>query len=319
MRASSISTYLRDIQPKVVASEDIDIEDSRFLLTFGGEGERLIKSIEQIGIVNSPILFEPKGEPLKIVCGSRRIKIAKRLGIRKIHSLVVRKPTDTLSLFLIAFFENIGVRELNDVEKSIVVEKLLTLGVGVGELISTYFPLLNLPPARKFLDIYLKIGELEEEIKEDIAKQKLGVETAIILFNFSREERVEVVRLIRKLDLRLNKQKDFVNLLFEISIREAVGIFEILSSPEIKKKLSAPSHEEVLSKLRERRYPKLSAKEQQFTERKKALGLLPQISLSPPPFFEGEEFTISFQFKDKSELKKILSNLEERLEGSELI
>jgi ParB family chromosome partitioning protein len=310
----SISTYLRNTQLIVVDNEDIDIEDSRFLLTFGGELEKLSRSIQRIGIVNPPILFESsKGEPLKIVCGSRRIRVAVRFGIKKIHSFVIREPADSLSLFLIAIFDNIGFRELNDVERSIVVGKLLKLGVDEGELIRTYLPLLNLPPTRKFLDIYLKVGELEKEIKEDVAKSNLGVETAVTLLNFSREERLKVVKLIRK--LRFSKQRELVNLLFEISAREGVGILEILSDQEIEEKLSA---EEVISKLRERRYPKLTASERKFLSLKKSLAFLPQISLTPPPSFEGEEFVLSIRFKDRQELKKILDNLQERVKGNEL-
>jgi hypothetical protein len=54
--------------------------------------------------------------------------------------------------------------------------------------------------------------------------------------------------------------------------------------------------------LRQARYPQLSIYEQRFQEACRRLRLPPQVTLRPPPYFEGTHYQVSFAFSQRQEL-----------------
>jgi hypothetical protein len=61
--------------------------------------------------------------------------------------------------------------------------------------------------------------------------------------------------------------------------------------------------ERVRRLLHEARHPLFSAHEQRFQEAVRRLSLPPQVSLRPPPYFEGQQYQVSFAFRTRQELQ----------------
>ena len=63
--------------------------------------------------------------------------------------------------------------------------------------------------------------------------------------------------------------------------------------------------------LRKKRYPKLIEAERHFAQKRKELKLSPEIILTPPPYFESDEFELKFKFKKPEDIKRIGKDLQE--------
>ena len=67
------------------------------------------------------------------------------------------------------------------------------------------------------------------------------------------------------------------------------------------------------------RYPLLANTEENFQQIKKDLKLPPNIILRPPPFFEGEKYTVEFSFKNQTEFKKLTEILKSIADQNKMV
>jgi len=61
--------------------------------------------------------------------------------------------------------------------------------------------------------------------------------------------------------------------------------------------------------LRQARYPQLSTYEQRFQAATRRLRLPPQITLRPPPYFEGQQYQVTLSFSQRQELQHYAQRL----------
>jgi hypothetical protein len=86
----------------------------------------------------------------------------------------------------------------------------------------------------------------------------------------------------------------------------ALGVPALLTEAQ----LSGPQKlESVRRVLRQGRYPQLSTYEQRFQEAVRRLRLPPQISLRPPPYFEGQQYQVTLSFSQRQELQRYAQQL----------
>ncbi|MBU0566450.1 ParB/RepB/Spo0J family partition protein [bacterium] len=302
-----------------VSVDRIDLKDKTFVFTYGECLEGLLLSLKKIGLVNPPLLREKAEEKFQIISGYKRILALTKLGKREVEALVYKG--DEISdpdAFCLNLYENIGNRALNTIEKSIILNKLLKeFRVKEEEIVCGYLPLLGLSPHKERLSLYLPLIELEDEIKEALVKERVSLLVAVKLLELSAEERGEVFGLMMKLRLGLNKQREVLTHLWEISRRDNISILELVRDDPISKiqadtRLSiSQKAEKIRWILKKRRFPRLSLAQRSFKEKKDLLKLPANISLKPPPFFEGNKFKIEFSFGTKEELKKAAEKLKE--------
>ncbi|MBU1599652.1 ParB/RepB/Spo0J family partition protein [bacterium] len=302
-----------------ISVDRIDLEDKTFVFTYGKDLEGLLLSLKKIGLVNPPLLREKDREKFQIISGYKRILALTKLGKREVKALVYKG--DEISdpdAFCLNLYENIGTRALNTIEKSIILNKLLKrFGLKEEEIIQSYLPLVGLSPHKERLSLYLTLIELEDEIKDALVKERVSLLVAVKLLELSAEERGEVFGLMVQLRLGLNKQREVLTYLWEISRRDNVSILELVRDDSISKiqtdtRLSIPQKAEKITwALKKRRFPRLFLAEANFKEKKDLLKLPANISLKPPVFFEGSKFKIEFSFGTKEELKKAAEKLKE--------
>jgi ParB family chromosome partitioning protein len=286
---------------------EIDTEDKRFIITYNENLTPLIRSIEEIGVINPPIVKE--SSKYIIVTGYKRIKACKEMGIKEIDVLITRKPDK--ECFFINFYENLGTRVLNEIEKAESIKRLINF-VTTEEIVKNFLPLMGLSSSVEVLEDYINLLKLEDNIKKGIVKGQISMHNALSLLEFNKEERKRIFNLIVELFLSKNKQKEVITYLKEISRREKILVLDILDEITSILKDSGLMVQEKVEKirmyLRKRRFPILSAKEQEFEEMKKEIPS--NITIKPFPFFEKRGLKFEFEIKNKEELEKIMEKLE---------
>ena len=292
----------------------IDFDDQSYIFTFEPLLSQLINSIKKIGIVNPPILEQTSDNSYRIVTGLKRILALGQLKVDQFSAKIYQSmtPVPALDLFLINFYENISTRNLNEIEKSIILHKFIHLfQISEENVISEFLPLLNSGANKAVLNRYLKLVFLEDNVRIAIVEDFISVDNALALLEMSRFDRQSIFDLYQRLQLGKSNQKELIRFLSEIAkisnrsiiqIMEDKGIKDILSNEKITSPRKIEHIKEVLKRMR---YPSFSRSESNFQNLKKDLKLPPNIILRPPLFFEGEKYKIEFSFKNQAEFNKL--------------
>jgi ParB-like chromosome segregation protein Spo0J len=310
-----------------VALEKVNLTADKFRITFRGSLDALTASVKRIGVINPPLLMESgEAERFIVICGYRRLLACRTLSVSRVRAWVYRRgEIDDLGAFLTNLFDNLSIRDLNDIEKSIVVRKLLfDFKMSRERVIREYLPLLKISPHGVMLEKYLKLDVLEEALKKALATGEIAFPTAARLSGFTAADRSAVFTLITGLKLGINRQKELIEWLEESSHRDAMPIAEILKDPEIQSLAAdeqlplAQRAERLRWVLRQRRYPRLSAAEERFAEGRRRLDLPEKIALTHAAFFEENRLKIQFEFASAAELAEMAQRLQRAAQSSEL-
>ena len=307
--------------------DQVDFYDVNYVFTFAADNSSLISSIKQQGIINPPILQQKENKKYLIVCGSKRIGALKQLQVKKftVKILKLNNGNPTLDFFLINLYDNIGSRELNQIEKADIISKLINLYKQSRDVIAkTYLPLLGLGTNPKVIDRYLPLNNLESQIKKAIANESISIDVAHFLATVSPEERLKIFDLFDYLKLGRNRQKEFIRLLQEIKIISNKSIIGILDEENIQniiqdhKLTSAVKINRIKKALKNLRYPVCSKVEEEFKQIKKYLKLPPNLVLHAPPFFESKKYSMEITFKNQAEFTKLAELLKLIAESEKL-
>ncbi len=247
---------MNKIENLAVTVDQLDWNDLSYRFTFAPLLAPLINSIKHIGIQNPPILEKISDHRYRIVTGFKRIMALKQLGRNRLVATVYDSPDDEpkLELFLLNLYENLGTRSLNDIEKSLALHKLIVVfHMPEEKVVTEFLPLLGLGSNQLVLNRYLKLVNLEDDIKVAVATGFLSIDIATGLLKRSATERQAIFHVFMQLKPGKNRQKEFFRLLQELSGIEDRSIDNILASVEIQQllasnKLSLPEKNEQLSK-----------------------------------------------------------------------
>lgn len=297
--------------------KDINQKDRTFCLSFPLSPFPLSNFIKETGFISPLILRKKKGEKrYQIVSGFRRIEAFKNRIFKKIPAFIFSESElPNKKAILLSFYDNLSQRYLNEIEKSMAIEKLHSLGkISEEKLINFFLPLLGLPRSKKYLEKYLALERIEEAFKKSIAQNEISLEIGIILAKFSLQERKRIFNLIKRLRLNQNKAKEIITLLKEISRREEKSINSLLSEEVLKDYRDFSNFRDYLLN---RRYPEFKAYEKKFFNLAKSLKLSPEIKISPPAFFESDRLKINLEIKQEKELEKIISSLKRAFKSKE--
>lgn len=296
---------------KEINLADIDLMDRTYLFTFEPIISGMVKSIQEIGLLNHPILRKKPNRPTYIlISGLKRVLALMHLNHRVVTARIIDEDQSVTEaeLFRLALFENLSIRPLNPIEKSIIVSKLhYYFRLGMKEIMDGYFEQLSLGANQKVFQIYLRLDELEDNIKISILEDFISPETGYYFLRFDSEDRNSLYYLIHELKLGKNRQREFMKLLEEISKRDDMKISKIIGKDAIQAVFSRDdlniSLKQVMLRhiLRKMRYPSLSKAEERFYGLRKNLKLPPGIDLKPPENFEGDMYQIELKFKNHQE------------------
>jgi ParB/RepB/Spo0J family partition protein len=301
---------------RTIKCSQIDFDNTYFLMSYPLVSEKIIESVGTIGVLH-PIIVSSCEGTYQIITGFKRAYACRQLGLEMVNAYIYQvEPENALSAFSLALHENVSHRTFNDVEKSLILTKLLEqFHCDRAEVIRYYMPILGLAPNGKVLDIYLKLADFEEEIKRYIAAHELPMAMFELLANLSSDDRTAVFTLISTLKLGVNTIKELVTELDEIALRDNCSIHYVLSGKHIQEildheKYSKPQKAERIRRIiRERRYPELTTLESEYHKHLTQLHLPHGLRVQTDKFFEDEELSVAFRFQTPEQLREFAEEL----------
>ena len=301
---------------RLVDVKDIDDPAGPYCMSFGFDLSPLIRSIESIGLVNSPLLLEDRHGNLTVVAGYRRIQAMKSLKTHKIPcGIFSESELSPLECLLLNLHDNMATRNLNEVEKGMVLSRL-AVWIPKTEILEHYMPLLGLPSHEHTFDFFIRLEkEPGEEIKEYLAQGHLSLQSAKTLLEMDHETRHQAFLLMSDIKFNFNQQMHLLDYIWDLSLKDDAFISGLLREGQLKRicsdtHLNSPQKAKaILRVLREMRFPTLVDAETAFKEMVSGLNLRDGVKINPPPFFEGPHYRLEVLFKHGKELKEKIEQL----------
>jgi ParB family chromosome partitioning protein len=311
-----------DFSVQEVALSQIDWSDSSYRTTYFRPLEVLCRSIATIGLQHRPVLQALETGRFRLVSGYRRLRALERMKRRSVLCKTVARQTDVKELLLYSIMENAD-RGFNPVEQAQALQKLSSQ-VEKEMLIRECLPLLGLPPKEGILTRWMKINDLSPVFWPALVQGKLHPETIeTTLRNFMAISR-PILALFLFFHWSFQKQKEFLSDLKEISLRfhNAPETFfftpSLLTDLQSSGTTSTQKGESWRKSLRTLLFPVLAESEQRFRERVAEMHLDQRTCLSPPPYFEGGRYELTFRFSNPRDLKESLSRVGSLLDEGKL-
>jgi ParB family chromosome partitioning protein len=292
--------------------KEIFLEDERFRTSYYFSLDKLILSIQKVGLLNPP-LVALRDRHYILVSGWKRVFACLKLGLSSLSVLLLEEE-DELKIFLTAFYENLATREFSLIEKAEILSRLKKFGEKKEITVRHYLPLLDIPSTLSHLESYSSFSGFESGTKRIIHQKNMPFSSVKLLAGFTSKEKKLLLPLLRPSGQ--NRMKEILEDLKEISRRDDIAPQEILSSKEIldimkSEKLSPLEKvDKIRLNLREKRYPALFSQRKCFDSLVKKLQLPRGIAVRPSPFFEDEELSIDFRCGNSEELKNNLLKLQ---------
>ncbi len=297
---------------------DIDTDDLSCVATYRPDMAALQRSIADAGVL-TPLHLRALGgrDKLQLVSGWKRVTACRETGRTHVPALIhdASELSDEAA-FLLAVHENLGCRTLNAVEKGRVLRRLqLSFEYSVDDLVSTWCPRLGIPPQLEAFEDHCRLITLDTSLQEAVVIGHLPLETALWIGEQATADREVLQSTFTQLKLGQNRTREFVTLIDEICLRDECGVVQlwealdlagVLHDPD----LSGPQRvDQLRRRLRMCRYPRFQAHEQAFEAARRELRLPSQISLQPPPYFDGSQYHISFRFGTREALQAYAQKL----------
>jgi ParB family chromosome partitioning protein len=292
---------------------EIDDQDPTFRITTRTSFDDLSPSIDCLGLIHPPILKEnPSG--LIVVSGFRRIAACRALGWNRVPACVLASNRNLADAIRYAIADNALQRPLNLVEISRCVSLLAGIVRNDAELLS-WATCLQLPRSLEALKKIQPLCRFPESIQKSVLAGTISLAMALELAAMDRDMGAAFAHLFDNLRISLNKQREILQLIREIALREEVplepvfrddALASILNDPDLDRSQQARM---VRGYLRRRRYPNIAEAERRFAARVKELNLGQNLKLIPPKDFEGSGFIFELRFASLSELQDRLSQL----------
>jgi ParB family chromosome partitioning protein len=295
--------------------EDIDLDDASFRLSYGFDLEPLKDSIRHVGLINPPVLRQRPDDRYQIICGYKRIRALQELGVSSAACQLVPPETSDEACLLLSLYDNCAHRELNPIEMSLALNRLLSC-YSEERIVSDFLPLLKLQPHITQFRAYQPLCLLDREIRDAVIEGIIDVHSALSLARLDPDARECLEHLLVSLRLSVSKQAEVITSIVEIGLRDGVLPRTVVGDPAIQSiltndTLNRPQKgDAVLRLLREKRYPLLTAKEKQVRGMLSTIKFPRGASIAPPPFFEDNRYCLSVYFTGWPELKERLDALD---------
>ncbi|MFW6147409.1 MAG: ParB/RepB/Spo0J family partition protein [Thermodesulfobacteriota bacterium] len=282
-----------------------------FCMSYQFPLQRLKASIERVGILNQPYLFD--GSPFIVVCGYRRLLAVRELGWTEVACRVLPHGLHPLEALLFSLYDNQTVRQFNPIEKAMVLKRLCQYLP--KEEVLNYLSLLELPSNRNTLQEYVNLADLDDEIKASVAAERLSTRVCGRMRSLGAEDQLQINHLFTALKWSFTLQWQSMLWIQEIADREGRSVRDVVDDERIstvltKGTMNGPQKvKAIVRAIRQWRFPKLVASEKSFRQGIRDLRLPPKVRVVPPPYFEGTEYKLEVGFREGKELRKTVAEL----------
>jgi ParB family chromosome partitioning protein len=299
---------------KIVKLSLIDSKDDSLRITTQINVDQLMDSIDCVGMLNLPLLVEKK-IGYKIVCGFRRIEACRQLNWADVEVRVLESGTKQLECVRYAILDNSLQRPLNLMEQSRSIHLLSPFFKEVSVL-GKELSILGLPDNPSIVKKIKSLCHLSESMQNGILSDTISLGMALELGRLHQDAGEGFAKLFGKLKLSLNKQKEILILIKEISYREDIPILQVIKNDRVQKILTNEDLDrnqkirKIRIYLKQRRFPALTAAENKFQNHLKKLKLGKGTKLIPPDNFEGTTYILKLFFKNLTQLKDHQANID---------
>ena len=291
---------------KSISIESIDIDDQLTNFSFDIPPISLKQSIEEVGVIH-PVTLVPLGKIFRIVCGHKRIKIVSQLKIKEIPARILSPAPDEEAMLMLNLSENQFLHQYSDIEKGFILSKLCEVNVPEIRIIEKYMPMLGLEKSKKLLDDYLSTNQLTTGLKTLLHEMNVPLRTFSVFFNWNAKSAMAAERFFSVLRPGVNKWRDLLEWIDEISTRDEITPLDLFELPELQSVLNqndlAPNvrYDRIRQILHSRRYPILSDLRIRLARSLDALKLDDKTKVHVQDSFESDEIRIEMKFRTREE------------------
>jgi ParB/RepB/Spo0J family partition protein len=294
--------------------DQIDFEDCLTNFSLSQAPEELEESIRTVGIIH-PVGLARKSEGYRIVCGHRRLNIAKKLKFSSVSAFIININLADEELISFNLQENRSHRQYGDIEKGGILAILKKSGVEDDRLVQEYMPLVGLEKSKKLLNDFLQTSRLSHGFQKLLHDLNVSLRIANVICGWSKESRDSAEVLFSILRPGVNKWRDLLELLDETALREKLEPCEIIQWTPLQAILEqthltpGQKYDSIVQSLHPRRYPLLSELNKKIAGALDRLDLHPDTLVKTHKNFENDEVRIEMKFRNVSELKGQLLRL----------
>ena len=303
-----------DYRISPVSLDQIETGDHTFKITTSSNDSELALSIGAIGLLQPPVLLK-NGSGHVVVCGFRRIAACAALGMSGIPARIIQSDASPVTCAQIAISDNSWQRPLNIVEQSRAYALIRRFAEGPPawpDIIAST----GLASSRSAIDRIMPIADMPISMQDALLEGSIALPVALQIVQLNEDDARTLCTLFRTLSTGLNVQRELVDLISEISLRDDMSIVRLMAQDDItaitgNEDMPAPQKVRKLRiMLKARRYPALSKAEALYHQNVKSLKLDPCIQLHPPRFFEGNTYRLSISIDSRRQLKTLQPELD---------
>jgi len=308
-----------DFENNQVPLSLIDSKDKTFRITTETGIDDLLDSIKNVGLINPPILIKKKSK-YTIICGFRRIAACRMLGLLNIEAKILGSSTNEIDCVKCAITDNSFQRPLNLIEQSRSLFMLSGFFKDITSLADVASSL-GLPHNPSIIKKIINIYHLPLFIQNCVLSNIISLSMAVELGTFEKAAGIIFAKIFNDLKLGLNKQRELITLINEISLRENIPVIKVIQESDFQEILQNDELDRTKKTktlrfyIKKRRYPSITRAEQKFEELVKELKLGNNMKLIPPKNFEGNTFIIKLHFNNFKDLQDHSDTLEKILQN----
>lgn len=288
--------------------DSIDTTNSFYRITTTQDKLSFDDSVRRIGLICPVVVKEANGS-LIVISGFRRVETCRKLGWHEIYCRILSDDVPPEQCAELAIADNLAQRTLNIVEQARCLQLLTDASHG-SKVSVEMANSLGLSLNKTFVSKLKTVLSSTQTIQLGIILGKLGLPIALLLSELSNDDADAVALLFNRMPMGLNKQREVLLYLKEVSARDDTPVRHLLEEDTIKSTLDNDDWDGnqkssiIRSYLRKRRYPRLAKIEKQFQEGVRELGLGGAIQIMPPANFEGSSYTMTIRFKSINALMR---------------
>jgi hypothetical protein len=298
---------------RTVALEDIRQEEHTYRISTASD-DSLQGSIGRAGLIHPPKLLQT-ADGIIVLAGFRRLAACRALGWPRVPAHVFEEQDISASeRCILAIADNTVNRQLNLVETAAAV-RLLHDRLENADAVSRALRALQMPTNTAWIDQQMAMSSLPGFLHEALLAGVIGEAMAQRLGKVDREDAAALCRVFTDYRFNLNRQREVLTLCVDISRRDDRTIREVLmpaaaaaeagsASPE-----TAQRRRALLEVLHRGRYPRIAGAERRFEQLRKALGTGEGMQLTPPAYFEGRAYRMTFSFSSIPEFHERIARL----------
>jgi hypothetical protein len=294
----------------------VDLDDHTYRISSSAVSPGLSHSIHHLGLLYSPVA-KPRTRASvgwQIVAGFKRVHACRNLKWDAIPVRVLPEDATTQQCAQFAIADNALTRPLTVMERVRALALLRPHATDAGTL-ANMLPVLGMPESPAMIGKLERLGRQPVEIQQAVECERLSLAMALDLSNESRTSAVALCELFISLRLGLNRQRELLGLLRDISRRDDMAIVDIIDADAVQLIVNDSDSERpqiarrLVDHVKRLRYPRITAMETQRSSLIAGLELPAGVSLRPPPSHEDSTYTLIIQFNDIRQLKQKYNKL----------